>query len=282
MLTFPAAARTRLTTWALVLVTAASALLVADGDAAPADAAGGSRVVGSDISWPECPHTMGIPGKHGEDKPMPPVSSEFVVAGLTNGPAFSSNPCLRREVAWIENHHVYAAAYAVTTYPLPRQLARYGGSGPYSSRTLLGRLRNVGYHQAGYDLATLRASGLRTPAVWIDVEPSSLAAWPHTPVRNRAVVEGVMRGYRHGGYRIGFYSTPYLWQHIMGRARYRVPEWRTAGQTSLSAALSQCSTSSFQGGRAVLGQWWTPRKDYDVVCGGFDRARAIRRWFHKY
>ncbi len=213
---------------------------------------------------------------------MPPTSSRFVVAGLTNGPAFTPNPCLRREVSWIRNHEVYAAAYAVTTYPTARHLARYGVRGPYGRRTLLGRLHNVGYNQARFNIATMRGAGLRSPAVWIDVEHSSLMAWPRTPTRNRAVIEGLMRGYRDAGFRIGVYSTQSVWREILGNVRYGLPEWRTAGPTSMSSALSRCRSGSFQGGPSVMGQWWSPSRDFDVICPGHNRRAVMRTWFHKY
>jgi hypothetical protein len=241
-----------------------------------------THVVGADVSWPECPPTMGIAGKRGEGKPMPAPTSDFVVLGLTNGPAFFRNPCLEREVAWAKRHHVYAAAYAVTTYPFPRHLRRYGSHGPYRPSTLLGRLRNVGYNQARFNIRTMADAGLRSPVVWVDVEHSSLKVWPRGIRRNQAVVTGLLRGYRDAGRRVGVYSTSSLWRQILGNAHYGLPEWRTAGQTSRSSALSRCSGAGFQGGRAVLSQWWTSAKDLDVMCPGFGRPKAMHRWFHKY
>lgn len=277
----PCRALTRLAVVAVALAGLAAAPLTGL-TSAPVAAATRGHTIGADVSWPECPHTMGIPGKRGEDKPMPPATSDFVVLGLTNGPAFFANPCLEREVGWAKRHHVYAAAYAVTTYPYPRHLKRYGAFGPYRKGTILGRLRNVGYHQARFNLRTMADAGLTSPVVWIDVEPSSLKAWPPTITRNRAVITGLLRGYRDAGRRVGFYSTAYLWHQILGNARYGLPEWRTAGQTSMSSALSRCSGSGFQGGRAVMGQWWTSAKDLDVMCPGYGGRRAMSRWFHKY
>jgi hypothetical protein len=247
-----------------------------------ASAASGTRVVGADISWPQCPDTMGIPERRGENKPMPSRTSKFVVVGLTNGPGFYPNPCLKRQMRWIRKHHVYGAAYAVTTFPKAKQMRKYGATGPYAKKPLIGRLRNVGYNQAQFNVATMEELEVKTPVVWVDVEPYALAPWTRYPWKNKAVVDGAIRGYQEAGYRVGFYSTQYLWREIMGDARYGFPEWRTAGQTSMSAALSKCTNYTFQGGRGVIAQWWSPNKDYDVMCPGFGRTKRMNRWFHKY
>jgi hypothetical protein len=242
----------------------------------------GSRRVGADISWPECRRTEGIPGKRGQGKPMPPRTSRFVVLGLTNGPAFHPNPCLARQVAWVKRHRMYAAAYAVTTYPFPREVRRYGSVGPFSDAGPDGRLANVGYRQARANLDTMRDAGLTSPVVWIDVEDSSLRVWPRTPGRNRRVVEGLLRGYRQAGLLVGFYSTPSIWGEILGDASYGLPEWRSAGETSQAAARGRCTSGSIQGGPAVLAQWWIPAKDFDITCPGYASPRAMRTWFHRY
>jgi hypothetical protein len=242
----------------------------------------GASGVGADISWPECRSTEGIPGKRGLDKPMPPRSSRFVVLGLTNGPALTPNPCLARQVAWVKRHRMYAAAYAVTTYPFARQLRRLGDDGPFDPGSLDGRLANVGYQQARFNLSTMADAGLTSPVVWIDVEDSSLRVWPRTPARNVQVIRGLLRGYREAGLLVGFYSTPYFWTEILGDARFGLPEWRSAGETSLAAARRRCTTGSFQGGPAVLAQWWVPAKDFDITCPGYSSPAALRTWFHRY
>ncbi len=89
-----------------------------------------SPVRGQDISWPPCPKGMAIPGHTGAALPMPSSTASFVIIGLTNGPAFNPNPCLASQAAWIRSHHVYAAPYAVLSYPTAAQLTKYGAVGP--------------------------------------------------------------------------------------------------------------------------------------------------------
>ena len=105
--------------------------------------------------------------------------------------------------------------------------------------------------------------------------------WPRTPRTNRAVIAGLLHGYREAGLRVGFYSTPYVWEQILGGARYGLPEWRSAGETSLDAARQRCAGGAFQGGPALLAQWWVPRKDFDIACPA--RAAAVLgAWFHRW
>ena len=80
------------------------------------------------------------------------------------------------------------------------------------------------------------------------------------------------------GCRIGVYSTPYLWEDVVGDLAFGVPEWRAAGQTSMAEAWSRCGPDwSIQGGEAVLGQWVQDSRDKNVTCP--DVALDLGQWF---
>ncbi len=263
----------------LASVNAAAESLKAD--PVPPPAKPRARVFGADISWPQCPKGMGIPEKRTQGQPMPTEAAEFVVMGLTNGPSFVANPCLADQVAWAKERNLMVAAYAVTSYPDRQTLKALGDEGPFDGRTRLGALRNVGYQAAGFNLVSMAEAGLRTPIVWIDVEPVASFEWSDDPVANAAVVQGVVRGYRDRGMRIGFYSIPTLWQLVVGDLAFGAPEWRAAGETSLDEALRRCRSDwSFQGGKAFLGQWVEDNRDRNVTCPG--QADDLSRWFHQY
>lgn len=238
-------------------------------------------VLGADVSWPQCPKGMGIPQKPAQGAPMPLASARFVILGLTNGPGFTPNPCLADQVRWVRSRHLMAAAYAVVSFPDPRTLADAGRRGPYDAGTRAGRLSNVGYQQAAYNVATMKRSGLRTPIVWIDVEPVSLFDWTTDPVANAAVVRGAARGYSDADLGIGAYSTQVLWRRVVGGLRLGIPEWRAAGQTSRAEALRRCGRSRmFQGGAAALSQWVESGRDLNVTCPG--ASAFLFGWFHQY
>lgn len=248
----------------------------------PSGTGPGGAVIGADISWPQCPAGMGIPEKRSQGMPMPYDSAAFVVLGLTNGPGFTPNPCLAAQVDWVEERRLMAAAYSVLSYPDPQTLEQYGADGPYSLDDETNRLRNVGYAQARFNLSTMSDAGLRSPIIWLDVEPVPLFEWSRDPVANSAVVEGAARGYRDAGYEIGVYSTPSLWSGVVGRYSLGgVPEWRAAGQTSQEEALNRCGADwMIQGGTGVLGQWVADSRDHNITCPGVEAD--LSRWFFQY
>ena len=239
-------------------------------------------VTGGDVSWPQCPEGMGIPEKRTLGLPMPLDSAEFVIMGLTNGPGFTPNPCLADQVRWVRKRHLMAAAYSVTSYPDDETLERYGSDGPYDGSTRLGALRNVGYQQSMFNLATMQAAGLLTPIIWIDVEPVPVFEWSTDLEANSAVVEGAARGYTDAGFQIGAYSTPLLWETVVGDFTLGgIPEWRAAGQTSQAEALSRCGPDwSFQGGPGIIGQWVEDNRDRNITCPG--ASQQLFRWFSQY
>ncbi len=239
-------------------------------------------VLGGDISWPQCPIGMGIPAKRTLGMPMPLPQAEYVVIGLTNGPGFTPNPCLESQVDWVKERNLMASAYAVHSYPDAGTLARYGGKGPFDAGTTRGRLQNVGFQQSLYNLANLKAAGLSTPIVWIDVEPVPTFEWSADKAANAAVIAGAARGYTDSGFGIGVYSTPALYEGVVGELSLGgVPEWRAAGQTSQAEALSRCGPDwTIQGGDGVMGQWVQYERDLNITCPGAEKQ--MFRFFHQY
>ena len=237
-------------------------------------------VLGGDVSWPQCPRGMGIPERRTLGLPMPLPSAQYVVVGLTNGPAFTPNPCLADQVAWVSERGLLIGAYAVTSYPDDGALATYRDDGPFEGDTRLGALGNTGYQQARYNIASMEAVGLRPPLVWVDVEPVADFEWSGDLAANAAVVKGVARGYTDAGFEIGVYSTPHLWAQIVGGLELGVPEWRAAGQTSQAEAVERCGEEwVIQGGEAVLGQWVAEQRDLNITCPGIHLDMAP--WFQQ-
>jgi len=225
---------------------------------------------GNDISWPQCPTSVG-----GYGHPLPPDSAQFVVVGLTKGLAFTENPCLASQVAWFRDRARPAQAYTIATFPTSAQETAYGSSGPWRATTRAARLSNVGYAEARYAVATLTKVGWRPPVVWVDVEPRPAQPWPSSTtaqrLENRYVIEGLMRGLREAGYAYGVYSNTTGWQAITGTWWLPgVPVWATAGTLVYpNEALDRCTQASFSGGRVYLSQWWDATRDYDRTCGTY-------------
>jgi hypothetical protein len=238
-------------------------------------------VLGGDISWPQCPKGMGIPEKRSGGLPLPISSARFVVIGLTNGPGFVANPCVQSQLAWARSHHLLVSAYSVISGPTRFTPDNAERSGPFDGDTRLGALSNIGYQQARFNVATLKRIGFVTPIVWLDVEQVPHFEWSSDTEANAAVVRGAARGYEDAGYAIGTYSTPYLWESVVGNLALRAAEWRAAGQTSRDEALRRCRGDwVIQGGQAVLGQWVEAGRDMNVTCPG--ASAQMLRWFHQY
>jgi hypothetical protein len=229
----------------------------------------GAVQTGGDVSWPNCPKGMGIPSRRSPGNPMPLSSATFAVVGLTNGPAWTPNPCLAAQVAWARAQGVWTSAYSMTTFPTAAQRAAYGRSGPWSAATRPGRLRNAGYQEALFDVASMRATGLAVPFVWVDVEPYPVNPWPHDVLANRQVVRGVVRAYQDSGYGVGFYSYDNGWRSVVGAWRKPgYPVWVPVGPVShgRARAAAQCGRRSFSGGPDYLSQWVAYARDRDVTC----------------
>ena len=273
----PRTPRLALTAAALALV--AGVVTGSPASAAPVATAAAAAVRGGDVSWPQCPVGMGIPTRRSLGLPMPGARAQFVVIGLTNGPAFTRNPCLASQVDWARQRALPTSAYAVATFPTARQLARHGTNGPYAGVSRRSQLRNVGHAQGRYNLRRLERVGLTVPHVWIDVEHYSVRPWTRSRLDNRAVVRGIVRAYQDAGLSTGFYSTTLQWPSIVGAARWGLPEWHTAGPRSRAVALSRCDEPSFQGGPTVLAQWWTDTRDHDLVCPGGPASNGLTGFF---
>jgi hypothetical protein len=217
----------------------------------------GSTAYGNDISWPQCAKSDG-----GYGLPGPLDSASFAVLGLTDGGSFRANPCLSRQVASVRSRHQWAGAYAISTYPTVAELARYGGTG-----TLTQQLRRVGTAQAAYNLDTMAGVGLRTPMIWVDVEPSTRTPWSAGADPNNAVIDGVIAGYQAAGIHAGIYSYDNAWKAITGARRMPgVPTWVTVGPGSKTQAKARCAAASYAGSRPWLSQWTDDVYDYNLTC----------------
>ena len=219
----------------------------------------GSTVYGNDISWPQCAKRDG-----GNGLPGPQDSASFAVLGLTDGGAFRANPCLASQVVSVRSRHLWAGAYAISTYPTDAELVRYGGTG-----TLTQQLRRVGAAQAAFNLGTMARVGLQSPMIWVDVEPSTRTPWSAGADQNNAVIDGVIAGYQEAGIHAGIYSYANAWKAITGgRSMPGVPTWVPVGHASKSEAAARCVTASYAGGKPWLTQWTDDVYDYNLTCPG--------------
>jgi hypothetical protein len=237
------------------------------------------RVVGygADISWPNCPKGMGIPSRRSTGEPMPARSARFVIVGVTNGPGFHPNPCLTSQLRWVHRHHRRLGGYAMTTYPRLKQVRRYGHSGPFGTGSRRAVLRNTGYAEALFNVRVMAQTGFQVPMIWVDVEPYPASPWSRNKLANRAVVTGVIRGYRDSGLPIGIYTNRNGWPAVVGAWHLSgYPTWATAGFSRPRHARAMCTTGP-SGGPTWLVQWWRGHRDHDLVCPNAPRKTRLFR-----
>ena len=252
------------TTVALILSVAASSppskvAVTAPALLSPAAPAHGAIVYGNDMSWPQCPK-----GGGGYGLPGPMATASFAVLGLTDGGSLRANPCLGDQVVSVRARHLWVGAYAIVTYPTAAQLKRYGGAG-----TLSVRLGRFGAAQALFNITTMARAGLRSPLVWVDVEPRTRSPWSASVVHNNAVIDGVIARYRAAGIRAGIYSYDKAWKEISGgRVLPGVPTWVPVGHQGRAVAKATCAVVSFAGSKPSLTQWTDDVRDYNLTCPG--------------
>jgi len=239
---------------------------------------------GYDISWPQCPSSF-------------PSGGTFGIVGVTNGLAFSANPCLSAEYAWASSRPHAAGLYLNTGNPetASSNWAGRAGNGPRRCNTTdladpsnVNCAYNYGW-KAATDALGVATAGVGTAAQtlswWLDVEIAN--SWNGTKAANSSTVQGYIDYLRSQGTgTVGIYSTGYQWAQITGgytvpssdgrgrgfddqgrRSTPAAPDW-LAGASSVRQAASLCDpANSFSGGPVQLVQY--PRKgfDGDYVCG---------------
>lgn len=238
-------------------------------DVPVATAASSTYTHGFDISWPQC---NGRSASH-----LPGGRQAYVILGLTNGTGHTVNPCLRSQLRWARAHHAKTGGYVVASFPSRRQRLRAGHRAHCGGRVYC-RLLHDGANQATDALRTIRRVHMRSPMVWLDVEFRSTHSWLRHKRYNRAVIEGMVTRLRRAHKRFGVYTTGYMWRHIVGHYRLRVPQWLPSGRSSARRTKPMCRQTA-TGGRTWLVQY-TRHLDEDLTCPVLDATRSRVRGSH--
>jgi peptidoglycan hydrolase-like protein with peptidoglycan-binding domain len=248
-----------------LLMTAAIAHSSAPARRAPA-------TVGFDVSWPQCSGTTA----HN----MPSGRPSYMILGLTDGRGHTANPCLGSQLEWASSRGVRTGAYLVASYPdsMQRRLADTGPFGNCSNKKC--RLRNDGAAQAASALAVMRAQGVNSPRVWIDVEFRHTYSWSHNNHQNAAVLQGIVRGLQDAQVPMGVYTTSYMWHAIAGNYRLDVPQWLPVVHGGAHKALAKCTTTA-TGGPTWMVQY-TRALDNDLTCPVLDAVAGGRSKLWRY
>jgi hypothetical protein len=221
---------------------------------------------GYDISWPQCPSNF-------------PAGGAFGIVGVTNGLAFSANPCLSGEYTWASARPYSAALYINTGNPETASANWPGRAGvgprPCSTANLsdpsnVDCAYNYGWNAATDALNVASANvgaAARALSWWLDVELGN--SWNGTLAANSSTIQGYIDYQRSQSTgTVGIYSTGYQWGQITGG--YQVPsapDW-LAGASSVTEAANLCTpANSFSGGAVQLVQYPNGSFDGNYVCG---------------
>ena len=229
-------------------------------------------VRGADISWPNCPTGMGVPGRRTKGLPLPTAKAQYIVIGLTNGRAFTRNPCLAQHLEVARTRDLPVSAYTMLSYPNAAERAAHGTSGPFGTATYPDRIANVGYAQAAFALDTMAAAGFPSPFVWIDVEPRAERRWSRVVANNQALIRGALQAATDRGIGSGIYTYALAWRQITGGMILDVPLWAPGHSRArtfsgrMRQTVESCARVGFTGGPLVLTQWVWRNRDHNVTC----------------
>jgi hypothetical protein len=266
-----------------VALTAVAAIVVAQGamTASAAATPPPAGTSGHDISWPQCGASY-------------PGDGSFGIVGVTDGRAWSANPCLASEYQWAAAYPRSPDLYMNTANPAPHSSFYWPATGtrdPALCRdatvtTDPGCAYDYGWHTAADALRTAQAA-VTTGATgfwWLDVETGN--TWNGDTWSNAADVQGsidYLLAQHVAG--VGVYSTGYQWGAITGgystnnAAQYNAawsaeftspngigqsPSW-VAGASGPSDAPNYCGTS-FLATSTWLVQYIASGFDVDYAC----------------
>lgn len=210
---------------------------------------------GYDISWPQCGATY------------PSQSYSFGIVGVTDGRAFTLNPCLASEYTWAQGGSSATspvALYMNLNYP-SGSTAREGATGPYGScrKGSACAAQNYGWNAASYAFTQNGAASPVTASMWwLDIETGN--TWSKNAALNADVIQGAIAYLQGQGATVGIYSTAYQWKTIAGGYAPVAPNWVAGASAANPAAL--CSSPLYSGGSVWLTQYVGPTFDTDYSC----------------
>lgn len=212
-----------------------------------------SGSTGWDISYPQCGGSY-------------PGGGSFHIAGVTDGKAFTNNPCLASEFSWASAAAVAPSLYMNLNAPIG-PTASFGNTGP--AGTCRKGDKSCQSYNYGYNAATsawnyAASQGASSANWWLDIETAN--SWFSRKSLNDRAIAGAADLLRSRGANVGVYSTNYMWSKIAGSYRPGLPVWY-GSPTNLSGAPGYCGSGyNFAGGGVYLVQYSGGSFDADYAC----------------
>ena len=188
--------------------------------------------VGYAISWPQC------------GGPYPGEPFEFGIIGVTNGEAFTRNPCFADEYRWAKRGRYHPSIYMNTNYDeRPEPSVAMQACGVDAS------CRAYQYGRATAEDAYEYAASVHgvAPVWWLDVQIVSV--WSEDFSRNAESIRGATEFLQNKGIRVGISSTSFQWATVAGPALHNMPIWDASALDADMAATFCAEGKDFGGGR---------------------------------
>jgi hypothetical protein len=207
---------------------------------------------GNDISYPQC-GTNNYP------------QNAFDIVGVSDGKAFTDNPCLAEEFAKAKTRPHPTTLYMNLNAPIG-PTAHKGMIGPYGHCTrgdMLCQAKNYGYNAARHAFHYATKQGASAPMWWLDIEFAN--SWSANPLINRGTINGAVKFFTNRHIPVGIYSTPFVWSSITEGYRNNLPVWFA---TVATVPAPYCSAGyGFTGGVVYMVQYASGGGiDTDYAC----------------
>lgn len=189
------------------------------------------------ISWPQC-------GALYPDSPY-----DFGIVGITDGRAFTHNPCFADEYRWAERARYHPSIYMNTNYIESEALE---SEAPESNRSAAcARSPRCLAYQYGwasaedaYDYAA--DNHALAPVWWLDVQIAS--DWSADQSLNARAIQGAGDFLRSHDIRVGISSTSYQWAEVTGGSPHHLGIWDASALDADEAAQFCRDGKDFAGG----------------------------------
>jgi len=188
--------------------------------------------IGYAISWPQC--GAGFP-----DEPF-----DFGIIGVTNGEAFTRNPCFADEYRWAKRGAYHPSIYMNTGYIAVEAAFPECGTDDACRAYRYGwtAARNAYTYAATVDAIA--------PVWWLDVQ--IVSDWSEQPALNAQSIRGAGDFLASRGIRVGISSTAFQWSEVAGNAQHGLPVWDASALDADMAAVFCAEGKDFGGGDTEL------------------------------
>lgn len=205
--------------------------------------------VGYAISWPQC----------GDAYPDEPFA--FGIVGVTDGRAFTRNPCFADEYRWARRGESRPSIYMNLNYlGSAHDFEDWWACDDAACRAY--RYGWVAAHDAYTCASSFHAVA---PVWWLDVQIAS--DWSGDPALNVGAIRGAAEYLKAEGIRVGVSSTSFQWATVAGDTRHNMPVW-DASATDVEEAAAFCvEGKDFGGGNTEQIAYVADGFEVVLACG---------------